>query len=91
MANVLIALLSVALVALFLSRVHFHFSFNVTISRRGATERRNSPVRGHREGRMFEKWRTTPHVAILTSGGWAGTCDNCGLPVDHAIHGYTGD
>jgi hypothetical protein len=38
MANVLIALLLIALVALLVSRVHFHFSFNLTISRRGATE-----------------------------------------------------
>jgi len=38
MEKVIIFVLASALVGLFFSRLHFHFSFNLTISRRGATE-----------------------------------------------------
>jgi hypothetical protein len=35
MANVIIFVLASALLGLFFSRIHFHFSFNLTISRQG--------------------------------------------------------
>ena len=38
MERIVIALLIAAFVALLFSRIHFHFSFNLTISRRGDTE-----------------------------------------------------
>ena len=47
------------------------------------------------EIRGSEAWKTTPHVCQFGTGSEHGsaaaTCFNCGLPEDHAIHGYTGD
>ena len=45
------------------------------------------------EIRGSEAWKTTPHVCQFGTGSEHGsaaaTCFNCGLPEDHAIHGYT--
>jgi hypothetical protein len=38
MEHVLIVALAIAFLALLISRIHFHFSFDLTISRRGATD-----------------------------------------------------
>jgi hypothetical protein len=63
MERVLIFVLASALVGLFFSRLHFHFSFNLSISRRGATElihasssrakiRRGKPTAGEISGEV---------------------------------------
>jgi hypothetical protein len=34
------------------------------------------------------EWRTTPHAPTGQDGD--SSCMNCGLPWNHAVHGYTG-